>query len=190
MSNSHFDTGACWSPNSPKRASGQWLLRGLVQTSPTLASLGAGGVPRQEAGGGCESSGRTTADRAGVPASRARGRVPRPARDDKPLRVAGHRRGLRRARHHPLRQSDRFPEPEPHRELTATPLWMRSTLKGFTVGWRRVPGPAPRPMDGLLASGLDALVKATRADHSNRISPLVSRSGRYPVIQAMTDSVV
>jgi len=98
--------------------------------------------------------------------------------------------GITRQRLHQLRQSDRFPEPEPDRELTATPLWMRSTLKGFTVDWRRVPGPAPRPMDGLLASGLDALVKVTGADHSNRISPLVSRSGRYPVIQAMTDSVV
>ena len=40
-------------------------------------------------------------------------------------------------------------------DLTATPLWMRSTLKEFTVGWRRTPGPTPRPMDmdGLLATG-------------------------------------
>ena len=61
--------------------------------------------------------------------------------------------GITRQRLHQLRQSGRFPEPD--RELTATPLWMRSTLKDFTIGWRRRPGPAPRPMDmdGLLATG-------------------------------------
>ena len=61
--------------------------------------------------------------------------------------------GITRQRLHQLRQSGRFPEPD--RQLTATPLWMRSTLKDFTVGWRRMPGPAPRPMDmdGLLATG-------------------------------------
>jgi hypothetical protein len=61
--------------------------------------------------------------------------------------------GITRQRLHQLRQSGRFPEPD--RELTATPLWMRSTLKDFTIGWRRTPGPTPRhmDMDGLLASG-------------------------------------
>jgi len=63
--------------------------------------------------------------------------------------------GITRQRLHQLRQSGRFPEPD--RELTATPLWMRSTLRDFTVGWRRVPGRVPqRPemdMDGLLATG-------------------------------------
>lgn len=61
--------------------------------------------------------------------------------------------GITRQRLHQLRQSGRFPEPD--RELTATPLWMRSTLKDFTVGWRRTPGPMPRlmDMDGLLATG-------------------------------------
>jgi hypothetical protein len=61
--------------------------------------------------------------------------------------------GITRQRLYQLRQSGRFPKPD--RELTATPLWMRSTLKDFTVGWRRAPGPAPRPMDmdGLLATG-------------------------------------
>ena len=61
--------------------------------------------------------------------------------------------GITRQRLHQLRQSGRFPEPD--RELTATPLWMRSTLRDFTVGWRRTPGPTPRPMDmdGLLATG-------------------------------------
>ncbi|MHB8335635.1 MAG: helix-turn-helix transcriptional regulator [Acidimicrobiales bacterium] len=61
--------------------------------------------------------------------------------------------GITRQRLHQLRQSGRFPEPD--RELTATPLWMRSTLKDFTVGWRRIPGPTPRPMDmdGLFATG-------------------------------------
>lgn len=61
--------------------------------------------------------------------------------------------GITRQRLHQLRQSGQFPGPD--RELTATPLWMRSTLKDFTVGWRRTPGPAPRPMDmdGLLATG-------------------------------------
>ena len=52
--------------------------------------------------------------------------------------------GITRQRLHQLRQTGRFPEPD--RELTATPLWMRSTLKDFTVGWRRTPGPTPRPM--------------------------------------------
>lgn len=63
--------------------------------------------------------------------------------------------GITRQRLHQLRQSGRFPEPD--RELTATPLWMRSTLRDFAVGWRRVPGRVPqRPemdMDGLLATG-------------------------------------
>ena len=61
--------------------------------------------------------------------------------------------GITRQRLHQLRQSGRFPEPD--RVLTATPLWMRSTLKDFTIGWRRTPGPTPRPMDmdGLLATG-------------------------------------
>lgn len=61
--------------------------------------------------------------------------------------------GITRQRLHQLRQTGRFPEPD--RELTATPLWMRSTLRDFTVGWRRTPGPTPRPMDmdGLLATG-------------------------------------
>lgn len=61
--------------------------------------------------------------------------------------------GITRQRLHQLRQSGRFPEPD--RELTATPLWMRSTLREFTIGWRRTPGPTPRPMDmdGLLATG-------------------------------------
>jgi hypothetical protein len=61
--------------------------------------------------------------------------------------------GITRQRLHQLRRSGRFPEPD--RELTATPLWMRSTLQEFTVGWRRTPGPTPRPMDmdGLLATG-------------------------------------
>jgi hypothetical protein len=47
--------------------------------------------------------------------------------------------GITRQRLYQLRQSGRFPAPD--RELTATPLWMRSTLKDFTVGWRRIPGP-------------------------------------------------
>ena len=47
--------------------------------------------------------------------------------------------GVTRQRLHQLRRSGRFPEPD--RELTATPLWMRSTLKDFTVGWRRTTGP-------------------------------------------------
>lgn len=61
--------------------------------------------------------------------------------------------GITRQRLHQLRQSGRFPEPD--RLLTATPLWMRSTLKDFTIGWRRTPGPTPRTMDmdGLLATG-------------------------------------
>ena len=61
--------------------------------------------------------------------------------------------GITRQRLHQLRQSGRFPEPD--RELTATPIWMRSTLRDFTIGWRRTPGPTPRPMDmdGLLATG-------------------------------------
>jgi hypothetical protein len=61
--------------------------------------------------------------------------------------------GITRQRLHQLRQSSKFPEPD--RELIATPLWMRSTLKDFAVGWRRTPGPTPRPMDmdGLLATG-------------------------------------
>jgi hypothetical protein len=39
----------------------------------------------------------------------------------------------------------RFPEAD--RELMAPPLWMRSTLKDFTVGWRRTLAPTPRPMN-------------------------------------------
>lgn len=60
---------------------------------------------------------------------------------------------ITRQRLHQLRQTGRFPAPD--RELTATPLWMRSTLRDFTIGWRRTPGPVPRPMDmdGLLANG-------------------------------------
>ena len=42
---------------------------------------------------------------------------------------------ITRQRLHQLRQSGKFPEPD--RELIATPLWMRSTLKDFAVGWRR-----------------------------------------------------
>jgi hypothetical protein len=52
--------------------------------------------------------------------------------------------GITGQRLHQLRQSGRFPEPR--RELAATPPWMRSTLKDFTVGWRRTPGPTPRVM--------------------------------------------
>lgn len=61
--------------------------------------------------------------------------------------------GITRQRLHQLRQSGRFPEPD--HELTETPLWMRSTLRDFTVGWRRTPGPTPRSMDvdSLLSTG-------------------------------------
>jgi hypothetical protein len=61
--------------------------------------------------------------------------------------------GITRQRLHQLRQSGRFPTPDG--KLLSTPLWMRSTIREFTIGWRHTPGPAPRPMDmeGLVATG-------------------------------------
>jgi len=52
---------------------------------------------------------------------------------------------ISRQRLHQLRHSGQFPEPD--RELTAIPLWMRSTLRDFTIGWRQKPGPIPHAME-------------------------------------------
>jgi predicted DNA-binding transcriptional regulator AlpA len=46
--------------------------------------------------------------------------------------------GVSRQRLHELRNTGRFPAPA--YEVAATPLWIRSTVDSFLVGWERKPG--------------------------------------------------